>query len=266
VVRASRVDIVTVAGLGLLLMPLLTMWHEIGGHAAACALQGGRVTEIGAFYANCDGLSGLPRRIVALAGVGVNALLAIAAYALWTRARGDFARLLLWLVWVSEGFVAAGYFLFSGASGVGDLGPGVDGGIGPLANPGLWRIGEFLFGLLVYIWLIRRAIAALTAMLGASPATGPTRRAVAHIYYLVAGIAAVLTGLLNPVGLFITLMSAAASSFGGLAGFISIGFAVPKGTAETGFAVGRSWPLFAAGLFATLAFVLILGPSITFGA
>ena len=265
-VRASRVDIVTVAGLGLLLMSLLTMWHEIGGHAAACALQGGRVTEIGAFYADCDGLAGLQRRIVALAGVGVNTLLALAAHALWRRARGDFARLLLWLIWVSEGFVAAGYFLFSGASGVGDLGPGVDGGIGPLAYPALWRIGEFLLGLCAYIWLVRAAIRSLTAMLGDSPATGPTRRAIAHVYYLVAGVAAVLTGLLNPVGLFITLMSAAASSFGGLAGFISIGFAVPGGTAETGFAVERSWPLFAAGVVVALAFALILGPSIRFGA
>jgi len=266
VVKASRVDIVTVAGLGLLLMPLLTLWHEVGGHAAACALQGGRVTEIGAFYADCDGLAGLPRRIVALAGVGMNTLLALAAYALWRRARGDFARLLLWLVWVSQGFVAAGYFLFSGASGVGDLGPGADGGIGPLAHPDLWRAGEFLFGLLVYIWLVRSAIRGLTAMLGDSPATKATRSTIAHGYYLVAGVAAVLTGLLNPVGLFILLMSAAASSFGGLAGFISIGFAVPRGTTETGFAVGRNWPLFATGAFATLAFALILGPSIRFGA
>src|SRR3546814_12084583 len=62
------------------------------------------------------------RRIVALAGVGVNTLLALAAHALWRRARGDFARLLLWLSWVSAVFVAAGYFLFSGASGVVALG------------------------------------------------------------------------------------------------------------------------------------------------
>src|SRR3546814_7893949 len=61
-------------------------------------------------------------------------------------------------------------------------------------------------------------------------------------------------------------MSAASSSCGGLAGFISIGFAVPKGATETGFAVGRRWPLFVAGLLATLAFALILGPSIRFGA
>src|SRR3546814_2414401 len=147
---ASAVVLVTVAWLVRLLRPLLTRWHEGGGLAAACVRQGGRVTEIGAFYADCDGLAGLPRRIVALAGVGVNTLLALAAYALWRRARGDFARLLLWLIWVSEGFVAAGYFLFSGASGVGDLGPGPDGGIGPLAHPGLWRAGEFLFGLFAY--------------------------------------------------------------------------------------------------------------------
>src|SRR3546814_10048519 len=91
-------------------------------------------------------------------------------------------------------------------------------------------------------------------MLGDSPATKATRSTIAHGYCLVAGVAAVLTGLLNPVGLFILLMSAAASSFGGLAGFISIGFAVPKGATETGFAVGRRWPLFVAGLLATLAF------------
>lgn len=36
---AQRVDLATVIGWGMLLMPLLTMWHEIGGHAAACAVS-----------------------------------------------------------------------------------------------------------------------------------------------------------------------------------------------------------------------------------
>ena len=52
----NQVDFVTIAGLALLAMPLLTIWHEIGGHAAACVAMGGKVTEIGAFYVQCSGL------------------------------------------------------------------------------------------------------------------------------------------------------------------------------------------------------------------
>ncbi len=49
-----HIDKLTMVGWGMLLMPLLTMWHEIGGHAAFCAAQGGHVTTIGAFYVECD--------------------------------------------------------------------------------------------------------------------------------------------------------------------------------------------------------------------
>ena len=132
--KTQRVHIATVIGLGMLLMPLLTMWHEIGGHAAACAVQGGRVTTIGAFYVECEGLAGARRMLVAFAGVGVDSVLALVAFRLWRRAKGDLARLGLWLIWVSKAFVTAGYLCFSGATGVGDLGPGAGGEIGSLAH------------------------------------------------------------------------------------------------------------------------------------
>jgi hypothetical protein len=35
-VQRQSLDLPPVLGLGLLLMPLTTMWHEIGGHAVAC--------------------------------------------------------------------------------------------------------------------------------------------------------------------------------------------------------------------------------------
>ena len=257
----QRIDRLTMVGLGLLLMPLLTMWHEIGGHAAACAVQGGHVTTIGAFYVECEGLSGLPRRIVSCAGVGVDSLLALVAWSLWRGARSDFARLVLWLVWVSKAFVAAGYFCFSGATGFGDLGPGAHGGIGPLPVPPAWRAGEFILGVAAYILLVRAAIATLTTMLGDSPATGTARRSIAHVFYATVGLGAVLVGLLNPLGLLITIMSAAASSFGGNAGFISIGFAVPHGATLRRFAIDRNWPVIGAGILFLVGFALILGPS-----
>jgi hypothetical protein len=259
-----HVDPVTVIGLGLLLMPLLTMWHEIGGHAAFCAAQGGRVSTVGAFYVQCDGLAGWPRVLMACSGVLVNAALAGAAYAAWRRARGDRARLTLWLVWVSEAFVAAGYLLFSGATGFGDLAPGESGGLGPMASPLLLRAGEFLIGLALYVLLIRKAGRTLAGMIGDGPDSQRTRRSIAHLYYATAGLAAVVTGLMNPIGAMIVIMSAAASSFGGLAGFISVGFATRPAGGALPFQVGRSWPILAVGGAVLLAFAAILGPSIKF--
>ena len=261
----QRVDPSTVAGLGLLLMPLLTMWHEIGGHAAVCALQAGHVTTIGAFYVECDGLSGIANVLVACAGVTVNVILALATYALWRRATGDAARITLWLIWVSEAFVAAGYFLFSGVTGYGDLGIGTG---GALAGFGLtWpvRVVEIAVGAATYFLLVRAAIGGLTMMIGDGPDTRRTRRVIAHVYYASAGAAAVLVGLLNPVGIVITVMSAAASSFGGLAGFISIGYACgPIGQAKP-IVLRRNLVLVGAGIAVAVAFAIILGPSLHVG-
>ena len=259
--EAQQVDMATVIGLGMVLMPVLTMWHEIGGHAAFCAAQGGRVATVGAFYVDCDGLAGARRVLVACAGVIVDSILALVAFRLWRGARGDLPRLALWLVWVTKAFVAAGYFCFSGATGVGDLGPGIGGGIGPLPLPYLWRAAELAFGIVVYILLVRAAIRAMTDMLGDAEATGPARRRIAHGYYVTIGCAAVLVGLLNPVGIFITIMSAAASSFGGNAGMISIGFAVPHGETTKNFLIARNPAIITLGAIILIGFALILGPS-----
>jgi hypothetical protein len=263
--ETQRVDLVTIVGLGMLLMPVLTMWHEIGGHAAACAVQGGHVATIGAFYVACEGLSGVARLLVSCAGVMVDTILALVAFALWRRARGDLARLTLWLIWVTKAFVAAGYFCFSGATGVGDLGPGAGGGIGPLPLPYLWRIAELAIGVVTYVLLVRAAIRTLTAMLGDSAMTGTTRRVIAHGYYATIGVAAVLVGLLNPIGIFITIMSAAASSFGGNAGMVSVGFAVPGGPTTKPFVIRRNWAIVAIGAVVLAGFAWVLGPSEHFG-
>jgi len=260
----QRVDLFTIAGLGMLLVPLLTMWHEIGGHAAACVVQGGHISTLGAFYVDCDPISPTRDLVVASAGVAVNILLACIVYRLWLRATSDMARLILWLIWVGEGFVAAGYFCFSGVSGFGDLGTGPQGSFAHLPYPWLIRILEIAIGVPAYILLVQQGIRSLRTMLGGGPETNTSRRRIAHGYYATAGIVAVLVGLLNPVGIVITILSAAASSFGGLAGFISIGFA---GNSESpkDFQIKRQWLLILAGMAVTLAFAIVLGPSRHFG-
>ncbi len=255
------VDLPTIAGWGMLLMPLLTMWHEIGGHAAFCAVQGGHVATIGAFYVDCTGLAQAPEVLVACAGVLVNIALAIVAHAVWRRARADTPRLVWWFVWVSEAFVAAGYFCFSGVTGFGDLGTGAGGSLQIVPMPGIVRIAEILIGATAYVLLVRAGMRSLAAMIGTGPATVTARRRIAHGYYATAGLGAVLVGLMNPVGIVITIMSAAASSFGGLAGFISIGFAGQRVGEPKPFAVARSWPVIVIGAIVLIAFAVLLGPS-----
>jgi hypothetical protein len=245
-------------------MPLLTMWHEIGGHAAICALQGGHVATVGAFYVECDGLAGLGNVFVACAGVFANALLAIATYCFWRRAVRDITRITLWLVWVSEAFVASGYFLFSGVTGYGDLGIGNGGSLSTFGLTWPVQLVEIVTGVASYILLVRAAIRALNVMLGEGPETRNARSLIAHVYYASAGAAAVLVGLLNPVGIVITVMSAAASSFGGLAGFISIGYAVGKYGEAKPIYLGRNLAIVAAGVAVSASFALILGPSLHF--
>ncbi|MCW3798263.1 hypothetical protein OMW55_10665 [Sphingomonas sp. BN140010] len=260
----QRVDLLTIVGWGMLLGPLLTMWHELGGHAAACAAQGGQLTSVGAYYVECTGLTALPDLVVAVAGVLVNALLALVAFALWRRARSDHARLAWWLVWVSEAFVAAGYLCFSGASGFGDLGTGPGGSFANFPHPLAIRVAELAAGIVLYVLLVRAGIRSLNEMLGTGRSTSPARRRIAHGYYATVGAAAILVGLLNPVGLVITIMSALASSFGGLAGFISIGFAPGREDAPHPFVIERSWPVFLAGAAVLAAFAVVLGRSLHF--
>ncbi|MBB4155605.1 hypothetical protein GGQ80_003530 [Sphingomonas jinjuensis] len=260
----QRIDSPTIAGWGMLLMPLLTMWHEIGGHAATCVLQGGHVRTIGAFYVQCDAPSPRAAILVACAGVAVNIALSIVAFALWRGAQRDRARLAWWLVWVSEAFVAAGYLCFSGVTGVGDLGTGPHGALAALPYPLGLRLTEIAVGVSAYTLVVRAAIRTLSAMLGTGAVTRPARQRIAHVYYAAAGLGAVIVGLLNPVGWFITIMSAAASSFGGLAGFISIGFAARGVDAPRAFAIDRDWRVIVAGGAVLLTFALVLGRSLHF--
>ena len=258
----QRIDILTIAGIALLLMPLLTAAHEVSGHATACFATGGKLAQIGAFYVDCQSPTDAARRIVALAGMAVDALLGAIAWLVWHRLRGDLARLIGWYCWLCLSFSAAGYFLFSGVSGIGDLGPDAGGGIGPLPHPVLIRAAFALGGGVVYFCLVRAGIRGLNVMIGTGAGTLPSRRRIAHGFYAVICGAAVLASLLNPVGVFITLASAGAASIGGKAGLISIGYANRGADAPLPFVIARNWPLIVAGVIATLAFAAILGPTL----
>lgn len=262
-VRATpRVDAWTVAGLALLLLPLLTMSHELLGHALACVATGHQPGQLGAYYVECSSGTGGSRRLVAMAGTIVDALLAGAGYVLWRRARRPLPRLVWWIVFTVKGMVAAGYWMFSGLTNLGDWGPAAGGGIGPLPWPWAWRALLFVLGLAAYVAVIRKAIAMMAAMLGGGDGARRAQRTIAMTIYVVGGIAAVLVSLFNPVGMAITLVSAVASSFGGTAGLFNVAYARPRALLPGDFAIDRHPALVAAGVAMTVAFAAVLGPTI----
>jgi hypothetical protein len=259
---APRVDSWTLAGLALLLLPLLTMAHELAGHALTCVATGYLPSELGAYYVECPGTAPWARRVVAMAGTGMDVLLAVLALAGWHRVRRPLPQLVLWIVFTVKGMVAAGYWMFSGVTNLGDWGPAAGGGIGPLPWPWLWRALMFAMGLAVYIAVIRQSTRMMVAMLGGGETARRTQRRIAMTIYLIGGVSAVLVSLFNPLGIAITLVSAIASSFGGTAGLYNVAYARPRDKPPRDFVIGRHYAVIVAGVLMTVAFAAVLGPTV----
>ncbi len=256
-----NVDLPTLAGLVLLLLPPLIMGHELGGHGGACLAMGGKLAEIGAYYVECDSPNETARRLVSMAGTGADVIVFGLGLWLWRRAKSDMMRLAMWIVFVGKGMAAMGYFLFSGASGLGDWGPGEGGGIGSLPYPLFIRALEFAFGLFCYFKVIALGKATMRQMVGGNPQGATARRTISLGYYWVTGLAAIAVGVFNPKGIFVLLASAVASSFGGNAGIFSIANDRQEGAALP-FEIRRCLPVIIAGVLVFAAFAITLGPSI----
>jgi hypothetical protein len=261
-----RVDLLAICGIAAILMPLLTMAHEIGGHAAACLATHGKLTEIGTFYVDCDSANLAAKRIVSLAGPIMDIALSIVFFAIWSGRQTDLARLIWWYCWLSCGFEAAGYLLFSGILGLGDLGPSGDGGLAPLSHPLIWQGLMAATGLICYVLLVAAGQHTLSQIIGRGLATRNTRRKIALGFYGSYGLAAILASLANPKGLDIILTSAMASSFGALAGMINIGFGARGDGAGTDFTIKPNVPMVGCGIILLGLFAVLLGPTIKLGA
>ncbi len=256
------VDLPTLAGLVLLLLPPLIMAHELGGHGGACLALGGNLVEIGAYYVDCDSTNDTARRLVSMAGTGADVIIFSLGYWLWKRAKSDMTRLAMWIIFVGKGMAAMGYFMFSGISGIGDWGPGEGGGIGPLPYPMLIRALGFGVGLYCYIKVIQLGKTTMRQMVGGNPLGRAARRTISLGSYWVTGLAAVAVGAFNPKGLFVLLASSVASSFGGNAGVFSIVHDREEGPPRA-FEIKRNLLIIIAGVLVFSLFAVTLGPSIT---
>jgi hypothetical protein len=172
-----------------------------------------------------------------------------------------------WISMAVNLFTGTGYFLFSGIGGIGDWGEFIK-GLGP---QWLWRIGLTIFGVVTYVLAARITLLELRPLIGSNKERRYQRAVrLSAIPYFAGGILMCIAGALNPHGMMLILISAAASTFGGTSGlmwstnWLNRGTMISYGPLEEPMPIHRSWPLIVAAGAIAIAFVALLGPSVRF--
>ena len=132
-------DLPTIALISLMVAAMADFIHEGLGHGGACLLVGGKPTLLTSMNFVWDE-SGFPRwalRVVAAGGTVANLLAGALAVATLRRPPSTAHRhYFLWLFAAVNLYVGTGYFLYSGASNIGDWANVIAG------LPGHWQIGR----------------------------------------------------------------------------------------------------------------------------
>jgi hypothetical protein len=243
--------------------------HEHFGHTLFCILLGSHPLEMGAFYVDCDytGMSDISIRLVSLAGPLVSLLAGIVSFVVLRRlsARAAAASYFVWLLGSIGLMSATGYLLFSGLSGIGDFGLDRNGLFYQATPALLWRLGLTIAGIASYILAISIAVRAIDRLIGgAGVARIRYAQHLALMSYVTGAVVSIAIGLLNPYGLIIVAISAAASSLGATSGLLWM-MQLLKGDRQGAApwpTLQRSWGWIVAGGIATLVYALVLGPTL----
>ena len=262
----APLDALTVGTIGILAYMLGNVLHEGLGHGGACVLVGAKPLVISSVHFECSSDS----RLVFAGGTAINLLAGALFFALGRLTGPAYPRLkyFFWIAMTVNLYTGTGYFLFSGIGGIGDWGAFIQ-GLGP---QWLWRIGLTIFGAATYLLAARINLLELRPLIG-SDREQRYRLAVrlSAIPYFSGGFLMCIAGALNPKGMILILISAAASTFGGTSGlmwttdWLNRGTMIPYGPPTEPAPIRRSWALIATAVAAAVAFIVILGPSVRFG-
>lgn len=258
-------DRATLAAIGVVAYALANLLHEGVGHGGACLLMGGHPRLLTSLHFDGDesGLSSGALRFLAAGGTLTNlAASAVAFLALRLGRRlPPHTRYFLWLLATINLLQGTGYLLFSGVGGIGDWAAVVR-GWGPA---GLWRVLLAVAGGVAYWFAVRFSLRQL------GPFLGPTERArralpLLVVPYIAGALLYCLSGLFNPEGPALILVSGAAASLGGTSGLawgasLLRGGAIPASPEEP-LPLPRHWDWIAVASALAAFFVSILGPGI----
>lgn len=258
-------DGLTVAAIGLFAYMLGNLLHEGAGHGGACLLVGAKPMVLSSVHFECN----VESRLVAAGGTLMNLIAGVLLFVLGRQIGRGHPRwkYFFWIAMTINLYSATGYFLFSGIGGIGDWASFIQG----LGSQWMWRIGLTIFGTITYALAAFLSMRELRALIG-SDETQRFRRAMrlSAIPYFCGGILMCVAGALNPVGMMLILISAAASTFGGTSGllwatnWLRNGKLIPYGPAAEPLPIRRSWPVIALAGATAIAFIAVLGPGIRF--
>lgn len=262
----SSCDPLTSAAIGLLVGVLAGSIHEGLGHGGACLLVGGKPMLLTSMNFVWDE-TGLPRwalRVVAAGGTIANLLTGVLALIFLRRPQSAVQlHYFLWLFAAVNLYVGTGYFLYSGASDIGDWANFIAG----LPGHWLWRVLLTLIGGTSYFLCVRLMLTKVTSLTGGDPSVRYRRANMLMLIPYIAGSAlSVVAGLLNSQAKALLLISAVAASLGGTSGLawgpqlLRDPHWLASSTAPA--AIPRHWGWIVAGFLVAIAFVVVLGPGI----
>jgi len=257
-------DALTIVAIAVIAYMLANVLHEGAGHAGACLVAGGKPVLITTVSMECTADS----RLVMAGGTIVNVIAGVLFFALGrlTDRTSAGLKFLLWLSMTVNLFSAAGYFLFSGVGGFGDWALFIQG----LRPQWAWRIGMIVFGAAAYLLVAWFSLLELRPLIGSDKQLRPLRASrLAKISYFSGGILACVAGALNPQGLILIVLSAAASTFGGTSGLLWMidwlrSDRIPLGSEPEPIPIRRNWWWIATASVLALVFVVVLGPGVRF--
>ena len=259
-------DPLTIAAIALLVGVLADFIHEGLGHGGACLLVGGKpllLTSMN-FEWNDNAFPRWAVRVVTAGGTIANLLAGALALALLRRPPAAVhLHYFLWLFAAINLYVGTGYFLYSGASNIGDWAKFIAG----LPANWLWRVLLTLIGAASYFLCVRMMLTKVTPLTGGDPAVRYRRaNLLMLIPYFTGAILSVVAGAFNSQAKALLLISAVAASLGGTSG-LAWGPQLlrdPHWLASSTVppAIPRHWAWIAAGLLVAVAFVVVLGPGL----
>ena len=261
---AAAPDALTVAAIAIVAYALASVLHEGVGHGGACVMTGGHPLVLSTVHFECD----KDNRIIDAGGTVVN-LVAGFIFLMLSRlvSRSAHLRYFLWLLMTINLLQGGGYFLFSGFGNIGDWAAVIQG----LRPAWLWRVLLIVVGTTSYylfVWIAAREMRVFLGGPGASRMQ--VARRLTLIPYFTGGILSCVAGALNPVGMILVAISAAAASFGGTSGLVWMSQLVRRenavSTTDAPLPVltrSRGW--IAAAVIVGALFIGFLGPALFFG-
>ncbi len=251
---SARIDLITVAAMGILAYFVAALIHE-GGHAVIGLAFGVRSLKLTSFDVEFDIhlITSLQQRFVSAAGILFNFLAASILYVTfrktWERADANL-RYFRWLLLHINLFVGGGYLMALSFVSFGDVNVLLSG----LNNEILLRISTTLLGGLILIFTLMHGAFSLNIFLGTESELRKKRALQLSITPYLAGCSVnTLAAVFANAGMFLTLCSAAAASFGGTSWMLMMIFPIDAGrqlATDSPQTPRRSLPWIALGLIA----------------